>query len=169
MKTIPLSILDLAPIRAGETAADAFRTTLDLARRAERWGYQRYWLAEHHNFPGIASAATAVLIGYVEARRLFRTLQQGFLNLVRGTPGRLAPPVEPDEMEWSTLEQAQVERMTRISVVGSPETVRTGVAVLAHETGADEIIVAGLIYEHEAHLRSYEILAQVCELAAQES
>src|SRR3712207_1590021 len=65
MKTIPLSILDLAPIRTGETAADAFRNTLDLARCADRWGYQRYWLAEHHNFPGIASAATAVLIGYV--------------------------------------------------------------------------------------------------------
>ena len=105
----------------------------------------------------------------MEARRLFTTLQQGFLNLVRGTPGRLAPPVEPDEITWSTLEQAQVERMTRISVVGSPETVRTGVAVLAPETAADAIIVAGQIYEHAARLRSYEILAQVCELAAQES
>ncbi len=332
MKTIPLSILDLAPIRTGETAADAFRNTLDLARCADRWGYQRYWLAEHHNFPGIASAATAVLIGYVaggtsrirvgsggvmlpnhaplviaeqfgtleslypgridlgvgrapgtdqrtaralrrhlgssgdtfpqdlqelqsyfaplgysqtvravpgnglnvpiwllgssdfsaqlaaemglpfafashfapdylfhaldlyrttfkpsqwlhqpyamiganivaadtdaEARRLFTTLQQGFLNLVRGTPGRLEPPVEPDEMEWSPLERAQVERMTRISVVGSPDTVRAGVEALAHETGADEIIVAGQIYAHAARLRSYEILAQACELAA---
>ena len=51
MKQIPLSILDLAPIRTGETAADAFSNTLDLARHADRWGYQRYWLAEHHNFP----------------------------------------------------------------------------------------------------------------------
>ena len=61
----PLSVLDLAPIVEGGTAADAFRNALDLAQHAERWGYRRYWLAEHHNMPGIASAATAVLIGYV--------------------------------------------------------------------------------------------------------
>src|SRR5918993_4731134 len=63
----PLSILDLAPIPEGKTPADALRNTLDLARHAERWGYQRFWLAEHHNMVGIASAATAVVIGYVAA------------------------------------------------------------------------------------------------------
>src|SRR5215210_3368998 len=62
---IPFSVLDLAPIVQGGSAADAFRNALDLARHAERWGYRRYWLAEHHNMPGIASAATAVAIGYV--------------------------------------------------------------------------------------------------------
>ncbi len=62
---IPYSILDLAPVFEGSDAAQAFRNTLDLAQHAEAWGYQRYWLAEHHNMPGIASAATAVLIGYV--------------------------------------------------------------------------------------------------------
>src|SRR5665811_2232888 len=62
---IPYSILDLAPINEGGDAAQSFRNTLDLARHAERWGYQRYWLAEHHGMPGIASAATAVLIGHV--------------------------------------------------------------------------------------------------------
>ena len=62
---IPFSILDLAPITEGGDAAQSFRNTLDLARQAERWGYQRYWLAEHHGMPGIASAATAVLIGHV--------------------------------------------------------------------------------------------------------
>ena len=62
---IPYSILDLAPVCEGSDAAQAFRNTLDLAQHAEGWGYQRYWLAEHHNMPGIASAATAVLIGYV--------------------------------------------------------------------------------------------------------
>lgn len=60
-------MLDLAPITAGSNAAQSFKNTLDLAQHAERWGYQRYWLAEHHNMPGIASAATAVLIGYVAA------------------------------------------------------------------------------------------------------
>ncbi|MEI9815092.1 MAG: LLM class flavin-dependent oxidoreductase [Acidobacteriota bacterium] len=62
---IPFSILDLCPIVEGGTAADSFRNTLDLAQHAERWNYLRYWLAEHHNMPGIASAATSVVIAHV--------------------------------------------------------------------------------------------------------
>jgi luciferase family oxidoreductase group 1 len=62
---IPLSVLDLAPIVQGGTPAAAFHNARDLARHAERWGYKRFWVAEHHNMPGIASAATAVLIGYI--------------------------------------------------------------------------------------------------------
>jgi len=62
---IPFSILDLAPITEGSDAAQSFRNTLDLAQHGERWGYRRFWLAEHHGMPGIASAATAVLIGHV--------------------------------------------------------------------------------------------------------
>jgi luciferase family oxidoreductase group 1 len=61
----PFSVLDLSPITQGSDAAHSFRNTLDLARHAERWGYRRFWLAEHHGMPGIASAATAVLIGHV--------------------------------------------------------------------------------------------------------
>ena len=62
---IRLSVLDLASVREGGTVAETFRNTLDLARHAEKWGYTRFWLAEHHNITGIASAATSVLIGYV--------------------------------------------------------------------------------------------------------
>jgi luciferase family oxidoreductase group 1 len=62
---IPLSVLDLVPVRRGDTPADALRNTLDLARHAEAHGYRRYWMAEHHNMTGIASAATSVVIGYV--------------------------------------------------------------------------------------------------------
>jgi luciferase family oxidoreductase group 1 len=62
---IPFSILDLAPIVEGSDAPQSFRNTLDLAQHAERWGYNRFWLAEHHGMPGIASAATAVVIGHV--------------------------------------------------------------------------------------------------------
>ena len=62
---IPLSVLDLSPITEGSTATQAFSNTLDLARHAEGWGYRRYWLAEHHNMTGIASAATSVVIGHV--------------------------------------------------------------------------------------------------------
>ncbi|AHV99542.1 LLM class flavin-dependent oxidoreductase [Paenibacillus sabinae] len=67
LQDIPVSVLDLAPIVEGGTAADALRNALDLARHAERWGYRRYWLAEHHNMPGIASSATSVVIGHVAA------------------------------------------------------------------------------------------------------
>lgn len=62
---IPFSVLDLSPITAGGSAAQSLRNTLDLARHAERWGYRRYWLAEHHSMPGIASAATSVVICHV--------------------------------------------------------------------------------------------------------
>ncbi|WP_200870940.1 LLM class flavin-dependent oxidoreductase [Amycolatopsis keratiniphila] len=64
---IPLSVLDLSPVVAGGGVADSLRNTLDLARRTEALGYNRYWLAEHHNMPGIASSATAVMIGQVAA------------------------------------------------------------------------------------------------------
>ncbi|MET3130928.1 luciferase family oxidoreductase group 1 [Oxalobacteraceae bacterium GrIS 1.11] len=64
---IPFSILDLAPITEGGSVAASLRNALDLAQHGERWGYQRYWLAEHHGMPGIASAATAVLMAHVAA------------------------------------------------------------------------------------------------------
>ncbi|WP_395671141.1 LLM class flavin-dependent oxidoreductase [Phenylobacterium sp.] len=64
---VPLSVLDLSPILEGSDAATSFRNTLDLARHAERLGFNRFWLAEHHNMPGVASAATAVVIGHVAA------------------------------------------------------------------------------------------------------
>ncbi len=322
---VPFSVLDLAPIRQGGTAAEAFRNTLDLARRAEGWGYTRYWLAEHHNLPGVASAATAVVIGHVaggtshirvgaggimlpnhaplviaeqfgtleslypgridlglgrapggdhqtaralrrnlgssgdtfprdlleltsyfrpaapgqgvravpgeglnvaiwllgssdfsarlaaelglrfafashfapdylhaalalyrdnfkpsealdrphamvgvnafaadtddDARRLFTSLQQQFLNLVRGAPGQLPPPVDRMEGRWSPAERAHVERMMRVSVVGAPGTVRAGLEALLAETGADELMLAGSVYEHAARLRSFELAA----------
>jgi luciferase family oxidoreductase group 1 len=63
--TTPFSILDLSPIAEGSTAGESFRNSLDLAQHGERWGYRRFWLAEHHGMPGIASAATAVLMSYV--------------------------------------------------------------------------------------------------------
>ena len=335
MKTladVPISILDLVPIREGGTASEALRDALDLARQAEGWGYRRYWVAEHHNMPGIASSATSVVIGHVaagtstirvgsggimlpnhaplviaeqfgtlealfpgridlglgrapggdhltaralrrslgsngdtfprdlaelrsyfrhaepgqgvravpgegldvpiwllgssdfgarlaaelglpfafashfapdylfaalelyrenfrpsqalesplamvgvnvfgadtdeEARRLFTTLQQGFLNLVRSQPGRLPAPVESMEGRWSLAERAAVERMTRVSVVGSPETVRRGLEAVVEATGADELMVASHVFDHRARLRSVEIVADVCQEAA---
>jgi luciferase family oxidoreductase group 1 len=72
---VPFSILDLAPIVRGGDAAEALRNSADAARHAEQWGFTRYWLAEHHNMPGIASAATAVVIAHIAAAT--RTLRVG--------------------------------------------------------------------------------------------
>ena len=77
---IPLSVLDLCPIVQGGDAAAALRNTVDLARHAEEWGYRRYWLAEHHNMPGIASAATSIVIGHVaEATNTIRVGAGGIM------------------------------------------------------------------------------------------
>ncbi len=73
--TIPFSVLDLSPIVEGGSASLALANSLDLAQHAERWGFHRFWLAEHHNMPGIASAATAVVIGHVAAGT--RTIRVG--------------------------------------------------------------------------------------------
>ena len=67
MQNIPFAVLDLSPIVEGATAADALRNSLELARAAEALGYRRFWLAEHHNMPGIASAATSIVIAHVAA------------------------------------------------------------------------------------------------------
>ncbi len=83
---IPLSVLDLSPITRGGDAAAALRNTVDLARHAEAWGYRRYWLAEHHNMPGIASAATSIVIGHVA----------GATNTIRvGSGGIMLPNHSP--------------------------------------------------------------------------
>ncbi len=79
---IPLSVLDLSPIVQGGDAAAALRNTVDLARHAEEWGYRRYWLAEHHNMPGIASAATSIVIGHVA----------GATNTIRAGAGGIMLP-----------------------------------------------------------------------------
>ncbi|OWT76795.1 MULTISPECIES: LLM class flavin-dependent oxidoreductase [unclassified Achromobacter] len=75
LSDVPFSVLDLAPIAQNHTAADAFRNTVELAQHVERWGYNRFWLAEHHNINGIASSATAVLIGHVAGHT--KTLRVG--------------------------------------------------------------------------------------------
>jgi len=67
LSALPLSVLDLCPITAGGSAADALRHSIDLAQHCERLGYRRYWLAEHHNIPSVASSATAVVIGQIAA------------------------------------------------------------------------------------------------------
>ncbi len=80
------SLLDLSPIPEGKSAADALAATVDLARAAERFGYHRYWLAEHHNMPGIASAATAVVIGHVASATSTMRIGAGGIMLPNHAP-----------------------------------------------------------------------------------
>ncbi|AQZ62833.1 putative LuxAB-like Oxygenase [[Actinomadura] parvosata subsp. kistnae] len=82
----PLSILDLSPVPSGGTAGDALRNTLDLARQAERLGYRRYWVAEHHFAPGVASSAPAVLIGLIAAATSTIRVGSGAVQLGHQTP-----------------------------------------------------------------------------------
>jgi luciferase family oxidoreductase group 1 len=327
MPKIPFSVLDLSPIIEGGSAAQALGNTLDLARHAERWDYHRYWLAEHHNMPGIASAATAVVIGHVaggtstirvgsggvmlpnhaplviaeqfgtleslyperidlgigrapgtdqttaralrrdfsateenfardvqelraylapvqpgqvvraipgaglrvpiwllgsslfsaqlaaalgmpfafashfapdylmqaldiyrrqfrpseqlqrpyamvgvsvvaadtdaEAERLATSLQQQWVNLRRGTPGPLQPPVDSMEGRWTSFEQAGVEHAMAYAAIGSPDTVAARLTALIAATSADELILTAQVFDHIARLRTFEIVAEV--------
>ena len=325
---IPTSILDLVPISAGTDARTALNNALDLAQHAESWGYKRFWVAEHHNMPGVASSATALVVGHIaggtdtirvgsggvmlpnhaplvvaenfgtletlypgridlglgrapgtdqmtmralrrdsshgadtfphdvlelqrylapreanqrvravpgegtevplwllgssvysatlaaqlglpfafashfapdllmqaleiyrenfepseqlgkpyamivanvfaadsdeEARRLFTSVEQAFVNLRRGTPGQLPAPLEQDERPWSEFEQQNIDHSLAFSFVGAPATVREGLQHLVEQTGADELMLTAMIHDHDARLRSFELAAQVC-------
>ncbi|MBO9538932.1 LLM class flavin-dependent oxidoreductase [Herbaspirillum sp.] len=325
---IPFSVLDLSPINKGSTAAQAFNNTKELAQLAEKLGYRRYWLAEHHNMAGIASAATSLVISHVaantqsirvgsggimlpnhsplviaeqfgtleslypgridlglgrapgsdqrtaralrrhmggdtaenfpqdvqelqdyfagpsdyqplravpgaglnvpiwllgssmfsaqlaaemglpfafashfapgfmksaveiyrarfkpsaalqkpyvmlglnvfaadtdrEAVRLFSSLQQQFINLIRGTPGQLNPPVDDIADYWQPGEQTHVERSLACAVVGDRESVREGLQNFIDEMAPDELMITAQIYDHAARLYSFEIVAEV--------
>jgi luciferase family oxidoreductase group 1 len=324
---IPFSILDLSPIIEGATPADALRNTLDLAQHAEKWGYRRFWLAEHHNMPGIASAATSIVIAHVaggtstirvgsggimlpnhaplviaeqfgtlaslfpgridlglgrapgtdtltmlallrdaataaesfprdvqelqyyfqpaepgqkvravpgagldvpiwllgsslfsaqlaallglpfafashfapadlmealkvyrelfkpskqldrpyamvaanvvaaatdaEARRHFTSVQQSFLNLRRGMPGQLPPPIDDIDSYASPIERASLNHTLSCSFIGSPETVARGLQSFLESTQADELILTCHIHSHTARLRSFELVSQL--------
>jgi len=325
---IPFSVLDLAPVTQGSTPAQAFANSLDLARLAERLGYQRYWLAEHHNMPGIASAATSVLIGHIaggtstirvgaggimlpnhaplqvaeqfgtlaslypgridlglgrapgtdqptaralrryydsadafpedvqellmyfqpaqpgqavravpgagidvpvwvlgsslfgarlaaalglpyafashfapdamdealalyrrdfrpsehlaqphamlginviaaqsdaEARRLFTTQQQSFINLRRGMPGLIPPPIDDIESYWTPTEKFGVERALACSVVGDADSVREGLLAFIERHKPDELMITANVFEHALRRRSYEMVAAIRE------
>ncbi|TIN36974.1 MAG: LLM class flavin-dependent oxidoreductase [Mesorhizobium sp.] len=322
-----LSVLDLSPIVEGSNASQSLADSLDLARHAERLGYRRYWLAEHHNMPGIASAATSVVVAHVaggtttirvgaggimlpnhsplviaeqfgtlnalhpgridlglgrapgtdmgtaralrrnleagadsfpqdvvelmgyfqpaedgqriravpgegeqvpiwilgsslygaqlaamlglpyafashfapaeldhaleiyrsrfqpskqldkpyvmlglnvfaapsdaEARLLFTSLQQAFVNLRTGRPGRLPPPVDGYERDLDAMAKTMLGQALSCAVVGAPETVRQGIKAFVQRTGADELMVTAQIFDHAARVRSFEILANV--------
>ena len=96
-----------------------------------------------------------------EARRLFSSLQQAFLNLRRGRPGKLPAPVEDFDARVDPQGRAMLAHSLACSVVGGPETVRQGLAAFVAETGADELMVTAQIHDHAARKRSFEILARL--------
>ena len=97
-----------------------------------------------------------------DAQRLFTSQQLQFVNLRRGTPGPLPPPVDSMEGRWSALERAGVDRAFAYAAVGAPETVRRRLRAILDETQADELILTAQIFDHRARLRSFEIAAAVC-------
>ena len=96
-----------------------------------------------------------------EATRLFTTLQQAFLNLVRGTPGMFPAPVESMEGRWNPIEKGHVDRMTRCSAVGSKDTVLRLLTEIVEMTEANEVILVGPIADHTARLRSFELVSEL--------
>jgi luciferase family oxidoreductase group 1 len=101
-----------------------------------------------------------------QAQYLFTSLQQQFVNLRRGRPGPLPPPVDSMEGRWSTAEQSGLEHTLAYAVVGSPATVRQGLEAFITQTHADELIVTAQIFDHAARLRSFEIVAEVRDTLA---
>ena len=94
-----------------------------------------------------------------EAARLFTSLQQSFLNLRRGTPGQLPPPVDDMGTVWSLLESRMVNHAFREAVVGDPATVKRGLADFVERTGVNELMVTSAIFDHAARRHSFEIIA----------
>jgi luciferase family oxidoreductase group 1 len=94
-----------------------------------------------------------------EARRLFTTVQQSFTNLVRGTGGKLQPPIDDIEEYWTPAEKHHASRMLEHSIVGSAETVRRALTSFVASTNADELMIVCSVYDHAARVRSYEIVA----------
>ncbi len=145
---IPYSLLDLSPIPEGGSAADALRHSLDLAQHADRWGYTRYWVAEHHNMPGIASSATAVLIGQILAATQSMRVGSGGIMLPNHPPLIVAE-------QFGTLATLYPDRVD-LGLGRAPGTdMKTATALRRGMTGADHfpqdvIDLLGLFQPSEA-------------------
>ena len=94
-----------------------------------------------------------------EANRLATTQKMSFANLLRGTRSLSQPPIDDIDTYWTAAEKAQAQNMLARSIVGSPDTVRVGIAALTEETGADELIIVSDVYDHASRLRSFELIA----------
>ncbi|TXI21710.1 MAG: MsnO8 family LLM class oxidoreductase, partial [Roseateles sp.] len=145
---------------ASHFAPDMLMQALELYR-------DNYRPSARHPKPHAAVGLNVVVADTeAEARRLFSSLQQRFLGMVRGVRGKLPAPVDDMDALWTPAESAQVARMLAASVVGDPVQVRAGLQAMAERTGADEFIVACALHDHGARRRSYELLAGLAGLAS---
>jgi luciferase family oxidoreductase group 1 len=126
--TIPISILDLAPIRAGETAADSFAASVALAQGAEEWGYRRVWYAEHHNMATIASSATSVILAHVAAQTRTIRLGAGGIMLPNHAPLTIAE-------QFGTLESLHPGRID-LGLGRAPGSDRNTMFALRRDPGS---------------------------------
>jgi luciferase family oxidoreductase group 1 len=127
---LPLAILDLAPVSENSTPAIALQNARDLAQHAERWGYQRYWVAEHHNMVGIASAATSVVIGYIAANTKTIHVGAGGIMLPNHSPMVIAE-------QFGTLEELYPGRID-LGLGRAPGTDRQTMQALRVDPHASE-------------------------------
>jgi luciferase family oxidoreductase group 1 len=139
---------------ASHFAPDMLMSALDLYRSGFRPSEQ---LARPHAMVGVNVVAAAT---DEEARRLWTTQQMSFANIFRGARGLSQPPIDDIDSFWSPQEKAQAMQMLARSIVGSPQTVRTGLQALVAETRADELMIVSDVYDHGARLRSYELIAE---------
>jgi luciferase family oxidoreductase group 1 len=116
-----------------------------------------------------AMAAVAIFAAETdeEAARLFTSLQQSFVNLRRGTPGPLPPPIDDIDRYWSAEEQAGLDHAFREAIVGSRATVKEGIESFLGRTGLDELMITAAIYDQAARLRSFEIVAEIRDSLAE--
>jgi luciferase family oxidoreductase group 1 len=148
------ALLGLPYAFASHFAPDALLPALKLYRERFKPSDQQ---ATPYAMPALQVVAADTDIA---ARRLFTSTQQAFANMHRNARGPLPPPINDIDAYWSPAERAQAEHMLAYAVVGSPETVRAGLARFIELTAADEIMVAAMIYDHGARLRSFEIVAE---------
>jgi luciferase family oxidoreductase group 1 len=137
---------------ASHFAPDYLIEALKIYRAEFKPGY----LQQSYALAGVSAVAADT---DAEARRLFTSGQQQFINLRRGTPTPLQPPIDNMDEYWTPQEKAQVLHGQRRAIVGSPDTVRRGLAAFIEETGVDEVMVASQVFDHQARLRSFEIVA----------
>jgi luciferase family oxidoreductase group 1 len=124
--------------------------------------YHRDFRASRHLQSPYAILALNVIAADTdeEARRLFTTAQQSFVNLRRGRPGLIPPPIDDIEDFWQPHEKLGVQNALACSVVGSPQTVRAGIDAFIDRHRPDEIMIAANIYDHAARVKSYRIAAE---------
>ena len=129
LNAVPYSVLDLATVIEGKTPADTFKTSVDLAQHVEKWGYTRYWLAEHHNMPSVASSATAVVIGHIAGGTKTIRVGSGGIMLPNHSPliiaeqfGTLAS-LYPDRIDLGLGRAPGTDQLTAMAIRGEQRMI----------------------------------------------